>query len=247
MGTRDDSNESRMTCARFMKPETKEPQNQLFVDTFKDRGLTTLGMMSNQVWLDDPKRLAFVLSRYKFVAKLFSGMTNVLEVGCADAFGTRIVQQEVGQVVASDFDPVFINDVVARIDPRWPLKAMVHDMVEGPLAESFDGVYAIDVLEHIPPANENRFIGNIAASLAPHGVCIVGSPSIQSQAYASQISKEGHINCKDAPGLKLLMARFFHNVFIFSMNDEVVHTGFYPLAHYLFAVACSKRERESAV
>jgi hypothetical protein len=36
------------------------------------------------------------------------------------------------------------------------------------------------------------------------------------------------------------MAKFFHHVFIFSMNDEVVHTGFYPMAHYLLALGCGK-------
>jgi hypothetical protein len=29
--------------------------------------------------------------------------------------------------------------------------------------------------------------------------------------------------------------------FLFSMNDEVVHTGFAPVAHYLFAVCCQKK------
>jgi hypothetical protein len=28
---------------------------------------------------------------------------------------------------------------------------------------------------------------------------------------------------------------------MFSMNDEVVHTGFYPMAHYLLGVACHRR------
>jgi len=69
-------------------------------------------------------------------------------------------------------------------------------------------------------------------------VCIIGTPSLESQAYASKASKEGHVNCKSAPDLKELMQRHFHNVFLFSMNDEVVHTGFHPLAHYLFAL-CS--------
>jgi hypothetical protein len=69
----------------------------------------------------------------------------------------------------------------------------------------------------------------------------VGTPSLQSQAYASALSKRGHVNCKDAPGLKALMAKFFHNVFIFSMNDEVVHTGFHPMAHYLLALCCHRK------
>jgi hypothetical protein len=38
------------------------------------------------------------------------------------------------------------------------------------------------------------------------------------------------------PDLKATMSRNFHNVFMFSMNDEVVHTGYHKMAHYLFAV-----------
>jgi len=37
------------------------------------------------------------------------------------------------------------------------------------------------------------------------------------------------------------MAEFFHNVFIFSMNDEVVHTGFHKMANYVFAIGAGKR------
>jgi len=30
-------------------------------------------------------------------------------------------------------------------------------------------------------------------------------------------------------------------VFSFSMNDEVVHTGFEKMAHYLFVICCGAR------
>jgi hypothetical protein len=40
------------------------------------------------------------------------------------------------------------------------------------------------------------------------------------------------------------MERHFRTVFIFSMNDEVVHTGFSPMAHYLLAVAVGVRRPE---
>ena len=30
-------------------------------------------------------------------------------------------------------------------------------------------------------------------------------------------------------------------LFSFSMNDEVVHTGFLPMAHYLIALCCEPR------
>jgi len=192
--------------------------------------------MSNQAWHDDPKRLAFLMSRYKFVAKMFTGMGRVLEVGCADAFATRIVVQSAKRVLATDFDPVFIEDVAARMDPQWPFDCKVHDILSGPVDGAFDGAFALDVIEHILPEHEDAFVGNMAKSLTPHGTMIVGSPSLQSQSYASALSKEGHVNCKDGMDLKRLAEKYFHNVFLFGMNDEVLHTGFHPMAQYLFVL-----------
>src|SRR5688572_17989566 len=195
--------------------QTKETQYQFLLE--REKNLANLGLMSSQVWQDDPRRLLFVLARYKFVAKMFSGMNKVLEVGCADAFGTRVVRQEVPGVVATDFDPVFIRRNRAQTDPKWNVTFKVHDMFAGPLLEDFDGVYAVDVIEHIPRKQEKQFVGNMARSLNPRGVCLIGTPSKESQKYASPPSKAGHVNCKKAPGLKKLMSHFFHNVFIFSM------------------------------
>src|SRR5438876_1060178 len=72
-----------------MSEQTKEFQYQFLLELEK-QGLEQLGLMSSYAWSDDPRHLLFILARYKFVAKMFSGMKKVLEVGCADAFGTRI-------------------------------------------------------------------------------------------------------------------------------------------------------------
>lgn len=224
-----------------MPEHTREPQYQRCLELRDEEGLTRLGLMSNQTWHDDPKRLLFLLSRYKFVAKMLSGRRRVLEVGCADAFGTRLVQQEVGHLTAVDFDPVFIADAQARMDDHWRCDYRVHDLLDGPVAGRFDAAYALDVLEHIAPANERRFLDHLVASLVHDGVLILGTPSLQSQAYASAPSREGHVNCKDAPDLRDLLEEHFANVFLFSMNDEVVHTGFSPMANYLLALGCGLR------
>lgn len=220
------------------KPLTKEPQYQALLDHKGKKGLAVLGVMNNQVWHDDPRRLVFTLSRYKFVAKLLSGKRNVLEVGCGDAFASRIVQQEVESLTAIDLDPLFIEDIRSRADPDWPMQCAVHDMLAGPFSGTFEAIYSLDVLEHIPQESEDAFLRNTLQSLAPSGVAIIGMPSIESQAYASPQSKEGHVNCKSGADFKRLMETYFHNVFMFSMNDEVVHTGYFPMAHYLLAV-CS--------
>jgi 2-polyprenyl-3-methyl-5-hydroxy-6-metoxy-1,4-benzoquinol methylase len=222
--------------------QTREPQYQVVVDLKEQHGLSPLGLMINQAWRDDPKRLAFTFARYKFVAKMLAGKKNVLEVGCADAFCTRIVQQAVGEVTVTDFDPLFIADVKARMDPKWPLAgAFVHDMLSGPMPGRYDAVYALDVLEHIEPEREHEFLGNMVAALSEHGLVIIGTPSLESQRYASPQSKAGHVNCKSGEELKRTLQRHFHNVFMFSMNDEVIHTGYFPMAQYLLALACEQK------
>jgi 2-polyprenyl-3-methyl-5-hydroxy-6-metoxy-1,4-benzoquinol methylase len=223
------------------KPRTKEPQYQRAVDNKDSNGATQLGILSNQTWQDDPRHLVFVLARYKFISKMLSGKKNVLEVGCGDSFGTSIVRQEVEQLLAIDFDPILIKDGQDRMGGKWQFEHRVHDILSSPVDGQFDAAYAVDVLEHIPSEDEGRFMSNIIQSLDEAGVLIIGTPTIQSQVYASEGSKEGHINCKDDGDLKNLMLEYFHNVFIFSMNDEVVHTGFYPMAHYLFALCVGKK------
>src|SRR5580658_10813802 len=131
---------------------TVEPQYDVVLRARDKHGISEFGLMANESWNEDPKRTLFTLARYKFVAKMLEGRSHVLEVGCADAFGTRIVQQVVGKVSATDFDPVFIADVKERMDPNWPLEAFVHDMLAGPVAGPFDAAYALDVLEHISEA-----------------------------------------------------------------------------------------------
>ena len=221
---------------------TVEPQYEVLLRVQEKHGISRLGLMVNESWNEDPKRTLFTLARYKFVARMLEGRTQVLEIGCADAFGTRIVQQAVGAVTAVDFDPLFIADVAARANPHWPLTSFVHDLLAGPVPGGFDAVYALDVLEHISPDAEDLFLRNAIAGLSFDGVAIFGMPSLESQAHASPQSKAGHVNCKSGGAFKAFMQRYFHTVFVFSMNDEVVHTGFYPMAHYLLAVGCQRRE-----
>ena len=70
---------------------------------------------------------------------------------------------------------------------------------------------------------------------------IFGCPTIESQKYASKLSKLGHINCKNKTEFKKLMLNYFHNVFSFSMNDEVLHTGFDKMSHYIFVLCTGKK------
>lgn len=221
--------------------KTKDPVNQPLISLENEKGLEKIGLMNSAVWHEDPKRLVFTLSRYKFVAKMLTGKNRVAEIGCGDGFGARIVKQEVGQLTITDYDSYFIKRFEDIASEEYPISAVEHNILEGPLGQKFDAIYSLDVLEHIPINHEDVFVRNIINSLGSNGIIILGMPSIESQTYASPASKEGHINCKTGKDLKLFLEKYFHNVLLFSMNDEVVHTGFEKMAHYLFVICCGVR------
>ncbi len=214
----------------------RDPVNQPNIEFTETRGFVSLGLLKSREWMEDPRRFLFSQSRYKFVSKMLSGRKKVLEIGCGDAFNAPIVMQEVEALTVTDFDPEFIADAKARMQPEYPYEAEVHNFLDGPMDGTFDAVYSLDVLEHIAAEEESRWLGNIMKCLSEDAVMIVGMPSLESQVYASAGSKVGHINCKTGPDLKKTMEEFFHSVFMFSMNDEVVHTGYHKMAHYILAV-----------
>ncbi len=192
-----------------------------------------VGGMTADYWERDPKRLAFVLARYKFVARMLEGKGRVLEVGCADGFGSRIVRQHVGDLVAIDIDAKSIDEARRGNGSVWPVTFWEHDILAQPLT-GFDAVYALDVLEHMKPGTEEDHFLNHLRMAAP--VAVIGAPSLESQQYASELSRAGHVNCKTGADLKATLLRWWRQVFLFGMNDETLHTGFPPMAHYLMAL-----------
>ena len=220
-----------------------EKQYQESIIKIKEQGHERLGLMSSWAWIDDPKRLAFTFARYKFVAKMLEGRNHVLEIGCGDAFASRIVRQSVNNLTGIDIDPSFIEDANSRNSEQWPISCKHHNILESPVAGNFDGAYSLDVMEHIPREQEDIFIKNILQSITSKAIVIIGMPSLQSQPYASAQSKMGHINCKDQKDFKQLMEKYFDYVFMFAMNDEVLHTGYHAMAHYNFALCCEKRHQ----
>ena len=225
------------------KQREGEAQYEEVIAEIRRRGPERMGFMTSWAWIDDPKRLAFMLSRYKFVAKMIGGTAHVLEIGCGDGFGSRIVARSVGKLTAIDFDPEFIESCIATASDRCPIDFRRHDLLKGPVQGNYGAFYSLDVLEHIDPKNEDLFLSNATSSLEEGGVGIIGTPSLESQAFASKFSRFGHVNCKTQADLKATLLRFFDNVFMFSMNDEVVHTGYEKMSHYNIALCCGPKRR----
>ena len=69
---------------------TKEKQYSILYEVSERCGVSEFGIMANESWNNDPKRTLFTLARYKFVSKMLNNKKLVLEVGCADGFGTEL-------------------------------------------------------------------------------------------------------------------------------------------------------------
>lgn len=193
-----------------------------------------LGEMHKPSFAKDPKHLAFVLARYHTVARLLHGVGKVLEVGCGDGTGAPIVENAVEYLFGIDVqDQLRRTAVFAR-----------HNMLDGPylrLNHVWDAAFALDVLEHISPDVEDEFVANICSSIWEHGTLIIGTPSLESQAYASEESLKYHVNTKTEEELRETLRRHFHNVYLFGMNDTTLHTGYGPMCHYRFAICTGKK------
>jgi len=208
-----------------------------------DTECISLGPWTSYSLLNDPKHMCFVLARYKFCAKMFQGKKDILEVGCGDGFGIPLVAQDAHYCLGIDVDDRLMVGNSQRLKKIKNIEFKKVDICQAPVNRKFDGVFSIDVIEHLDPELEKPFMENSCRCLKDDGICIIGTPNKTADKYATERSRIQHINQKDHKDLKALLEKYFVNGFIFSMNDEVVHTGYYPMAHYLFAVGVGLKKR----
>jgi len=200
-----------------------------------------LGPYTSDALISDPALIAFISSRYKFCSRMLAGLDTVIEIGCGDGFGASLVAQSVNKIIATDINEPLLNDNKSRMKDFPNIKYEYHDFREKPYQEKVDGIFLIDVIEHIFPEEEQVFLDNLKSSLKDHGICMIGTPNIEAEKYAGKFSREGHVNLKDHISLKSLGNEHFNNSFLFSMNDELVHTGFSAMAHFLWVLCVSPR------
>ncbi len=190
---------------------------------------------------NDPKRLPFVLSRYKFAAKMACQQGNIIELGCSDGIGVPLLATAADTYLGVDLDKPAIE--TAKQNWEDQKHKFIYDDFLGKTYGQFQAVISLDVCEHIHPDAQNKYFDTIAQNNTDTGYAVVGTPNITADQYASPMSKQGHINLFSGDRLKKALQRIYHNVFLFGINDEVVHTGYTPMCHYIIALACNKKSQ----
>jgi 2-polyprenyl-3-methyl-5-hydroxy-6-metoxy-1,4-benzoquinol methylase len=203
-----------------------------------------LGSPTSYSLMHDAKHLGFVLARYKFCARMLEGKQTIMEVGSGDGIGLPVIAQVAEHVYAVDWDDRHLESVRRRLLKYLKNVTLIHlDLnVEAPDIK-VDAAFSIDVIEHVDPQTESTFLSNIVRCLPKNGVLITGTPNIAASQYASPCSTIQHINLKSMHSLRELMECHFENVFMFGMNDEVLHTGYAPMCHYIWSVAAGLKNR----
>lgn len=196
-------------------------------------------------WMQhSPRRTLHYLSYYKFASKLLDKKEHVLDVGCAEGLGTWVLTKETeAQVLGLDLDPELIGIATQNwVDPQ--LQFECGDFLKRSFSNHYDAFVSFDVIEHILPEHQEKWWQQVTAALQHDGIAIIGTPTEISQQFASEISRRGHVNIYSPERLEKEMKKYFQHVFIFAAHDEVVHTGYMPLAHYQIVVGCQKRESD---
>lgn len=192
-------------------------------------------------WMHNtPRRMLHSQSYYRFASKLIGREAVVLDVGCNDGLGTYLLGKECGKAHGVDFDKEAILSAKANFEGEG-VTFSEEDFFHVSSDMLYNGITSFDVIEHIYPENAPLFIEKIACHLTREGVAVIGTPSMISQTFASEISKKGHVNIYDDARFYDELRQQFKHVFLFSANDELIHTGFHKLAHYFIAVCTGRR------
>jgi cyclopropane fatty-acyl-phospholipid synthase-like methyltransferase len=196
---------------------------------------------------DDPKRLAFILARYKFAAYMGGKHRSILELGCGEGIGAPLLAAEATHYTGIDLDDSAILTAREHFSPSrgMPLSEKMEFIYEDFMGKNvgvFQTVVSLGVVEHIYPQHEQTYFETVVDNLAPDGIAIIGTPNIASAPYASHASNLGHVNLFSFSRLKKTLERYFFNVFPFGVNDEVLHTGYASMAHYMICIACNRRQ-----
>lgn len=190
----------------------------------------------------NPIDFFITLARYKFAARLLKTNDIVADVGCGTGLGSIFLSKFCKKVVGLDYDHQLIqfnsknhSDINNISFDRFDLTKKIPKRFE----KNFDVCVSMDVIEHFEYKDILKFvIPNYKRLIKKKGFCIIGTPNINSQKYASERRLSTHPYEFNYQNLKISLEKKFNNVHIFSMNDEIVSTQFSELAWYYIAV-CS--------
>lgn len=191
--------------------------------------------MLERNFINDPVMGTIKLARYKFAAKMLSKDDVLLDLGCGNGFGTYFYSRFCKEATGMDLY-ARVSDAAERF-PGKGLQFIHGDILSPPrsiMDNTFSVITMLDVIEHFYKDDGEKIVKTYHGYLPRNGMMIIGTPSRHSAEYRSAAGKKEHFHEYDPDELKDMCDGYFGRTLLFSMNDEIVHTGFSKLAWYVF-------------
>lgn len=198
-----------------------------------------LGPYYSYQFMNTPRHILFSLSRYKFAMKMIGENKNILELGCNEGLGSYFLSEFALHVHGVDFDENAIK--WAQENMSGSKLSFQYDNFLGKKFGEYDAVVSYDVVEHIYQRNEDEYFKTVIINMNTTSVFIIGTPNIECSKFANQEIAGAHVNMYSGEQLRNVLNKYFNNVFLFTQNDEMIHTGFNPTANYLIGLCCNKK------
>lgn len=193
------------------------------------------GKMGDQKWMiENPLMTTIKFSRFKFASKLISQNDTLLDIGCGQGLSSIFFSDYCKFVYGVDLLSDFLNH--NRKNIKF-IKKNIFNIHKKNFNRKINIITLIDFIEHFKKSDGALILSKCSKLLEKKGgTLIIGTPSVYSSKYRSKRSKKQHIHEYDGMELKNLCSQYFNRTFLFSMNDELVHTGFYKLAWFNFVI-----------
>lgn len=184
---------------------------------------------------ENTMQLLIRLARYKFIARLLKKTDHVLEIGSGSGMGSIFLAQHCAHVTGLEVKTTEVEEA-RSMNIRDNVEFMVTDFFKLEESKKYDVIVALDVIEHLSVEDGNNLISSMTRHVNNAGMIVIGTPSIYSYEYQGDLSRASHVKCYDQQELLSLVDNYFGRTVAFSMNDELVHTGFPKLAWYYFVL-----------
>jgi spore coat polysaccharide biosynthesis protein SpsF (cytidylyltransferase family) len=153
---------------------------------------------------------------YEFARGQFDANDRVLDIACGDGYGCRIMADHVGAVLGVD-----INEPLVAVNQQNNRSANISYDVGDCFALSLadgavTGATAMELIEHLPVDQVDRFVGEVRRVVAPGGSFICSTPQ---NSHGDIPVVPWHVKEYSVPELRAILERHFANVKILSSKS----------------------------
>jgi len=190
---------------------------------------------------NSPLDFFILLARYKFAMRFLRKNHKVIDVGCGHGLGSFFLSKNCKNITGVDIDKNLILENNKNNKNFKNLNFLEFNLLKPnkKLFKKFDALVSMDVIEHFNAKNISKVVKTYSDLLKNNGFAVIGTPNLNSRKYASKRRLDTHEYEFTHDDFEIKLKKYFKNVFVFSMTDEVVSTSFPKLSWYLMAI-CTK-------